>query len=150
MQIVLLASDGSAHADRAVAYLIGQIQQGGLLSDACAVHLLNVQPHLPSRISQGMSAEDLHAYYQGHSNDALMAAVAQLQQAGIGFTAHSRVGAPGASIVACAKELVTKRKVEPRPACRCYARPPAARGLPSTEPRKWKSQASDTSHACSP
>ncbi|MBX9713766.1 MAG: universal stress protein [Pseudomonadaceae bacterium] len=105
MQTVLIAGDGSAHADRAVAYLIGQIQQGGLLSDACAVHLLNVQPHLPSRISQGMSAEDLHAYYQGHSNDALMAAVAQLQQAGIGFTAHSRVGAPGASIVACAKEL---------------------------------------------
>ena len=61
MQIVLLASDGSAHADRAVAYLIGQIQQGGLLSDACAVHLLNVQPHLPSRISQGMSAEHLAA-----------------------------------------------------------------------------------------
>lgn len=39
MQTVLIAGDGSAHADRAVAYLIGQIQQGGLLSDACAVHL---------------------------------------------------------------------------------------------------------------
>lgn len=55
MPTVLIAGDGSAHANRAVAYLI--------------------------------------------------AAVAQLQQAGIGFTAHSRVGAPGASIVACAKEL---------------------------------------------
>ena len=105
MQIVLLASDGSAHADRAVAYLIGQIQQGGLLSDACAVHLLNVQPHLPSRISQGMSAEELHEYYQSHSTSALATALAQLQQAGISATAHSRVGAPGPSIVACAKEL---------------------------------------------
>ena len=105
MQTVLIAGDGSAHADRAVAYLIGQIQQGGLLSDACAVHLLNVQPHLPSRISQGMSAEDLHEYYQSHSNSALVTALAQLQHAGISSTVHSRVGAPAASIVACAKEL---------------------------------------------
>ena len=88
-----------------MAYLIGQIQQGGLLSDACAVHLLNVQPHLPSRISQGMSAEDLHEYYQSHSNSALVTALAQLQHAGISSTVHSRVGAPAASIVACAKEL---------------------------------------------
>ena len=105
MQAVLIAIDGSSQADRAVTYLVEQIQRGELFSEARAVHLLNVQPHLPSRISQGMSAEDLQDYYQSHSNSALASAVAQLQQAGIGFTAHSRVGAPGASIVACAKEF---------------------------------------------
>lgn len=105
MQNVLIASDGSVHADRAVAYLVKQIEQGGLLSDACTVQLLNVQAHLPSRISQGMSAADLHDYYQSHSNSALAAAVAQLQQAGLAFSVQHRVGAPGASIVACAKEL---------------------------------------------
>lgn len=105
MPTVLLASDGSPHAERALAYLIKQIQQGGLLGDACTVHLLYVHPSLPSLISQGMTAEDLHDHYESHSSAALASAVKQLQQAGIGVTTHTRLGAPGANIVACAKEL---------------------------------------------
>ncbi|APC19583.1 hypothetical protein BLL42_28130 (plasmid) [Pseudomonas frederiksbergensis] len=105
MPTVLLASDGSANADRALAYVIKQIQQGSLLGDACTVNLLYVHPLLPSRISQGMTAEDLHEHYESHSAAALATAVKQLQQAGISVTTHTRIGAPGASIVACAKEL---------------------------------------------
>jgi nucleotide-binding universal stress UspA family protein len=105
MQKVLMATDGSQHAERALAYLIDLIEQNGLCRGDTEVHLLNVQPRLPSRISQNMTVAELSDHYAGHSASACRAAVESLQQASIAFTLHTRVGAPGMNIVAAANEL---------------------------------------------
>lgn len=102
---VLIATDGSQHAERAVAHLIGLIQQDGLFSGDTEVHLLNVQPRLPSRITQHMAEQELSDLYAAHSASACRSAAELLQQAGIVFSLHTRVGAPGMNIVACANEL---------------------------------------------
>lgn len=44
MHKILVAVDGSEHSERAVRYLIGLIQDGGLLGGSVEVHLVNVQP----------------------------------------------------------------------------------------------------------
>ena len=102
---VLMATDGSLHAERALAHLIGLIQQDGLFSGDTEVHLLNVQPRLPSRINQHMGEQELSDFYAVHSASACRSAVEALQRAGIAFTLHTRVGGPGVNIVACANEL---------------------------------------------
>lgn len=59
MHKILMAVDGSEHSERAVQYLIGLIQNGGLLAGNAEVHLLNVQPLLPTRILQSLDREEL-------------------------------------------------------------------------------------------
>lgn len=105
MHTILLATDGSVHTARVASYLIKLIQQDGLRCGDGSVHLLNVQAHLPTRISQAMTAQEVSDYYSEHSNKACAGVVAQLQAAGIAFALHTRVGAPASSIVACANEL---------------------------------------------
>lgn len=102
MPKVLIATDGSDHAARALSYLIEQV---GLCRTDTEVHVLNVQPRLPSRIGETMPEQELSDYYAGHSATACSAAVEALQQAGVTFTLHTRVGAPGMHIVAVADEL---------------------------------------------
>ena len=102
MPKVLIATDGSAHAERALNYLIEQIDQ---CRADIEVHLLNVQPRLPSRISEGMAVQELSDYYANHSATACRSSVEALQQAGVAFTLHTRVGAPGMHIVEAAKQL---------------------------------------------
>lgn len=105
MHKVLVATDGSPHAERALAYLVELIQRDAVFNGDTQVHLINVQPRLPTRISQNMPEQELSDYYAAHSASASRAAVESLQQAGIAFTLHTRVGAPGLSIVAAANEL---------------------------------------------
>ena len=54
MHRLLVAVDGSQHAERAVGYLIGLISEGGLLGGEREVHLINVQPQ-PSPNSRARS-----------------------------------------------------------------------------------------------
>ncbi|MFT5781847.1 MAG: nucleotide-binding universal stress UspA family protein [Pseudomonas sp.] len=105
MHKVLLATDGSVHAARAASYLVNMIEQDGLHCTEGDVHVLNVQAHLPTRISQTMAAQELCDYYSQHSDHVCAGVVAQLQQAGIAFVLHKRVGAPASNIVACASEV---------------------------------------------
>ncbi len=63
MHKILVAIDGSEHSERAVRYLIGLIQDGGLLGGSVEVHLVNVQPLLPTRIALDMSEDERDRYY---------------------------------------------------------------------------------------
>ena len=63
MHKILVAVDGSEHSERAVRYLIGLIQDGGLLGGSVEVHLVNVQPLLPTRIAHDMRADEIDRYY---------------------------------------------------------------------------------------
>jgi len=102
---VLMETDGSQHAERGVGHLIGLIEQGGLFSADAEVHLLNVPLCLPSRITRHMAEQELSDLSAAHSTSACQPAVELHQQAGIAFTRHTRVGAPGMEIVDCVNEL---------------------------------------------
>ncbi|AVU77474.1 MULTISPECIES: universal stress protein [Pseudomonas] len=105
MHKVLVAVDGSEHSERVVHYLIGLIQDGGLLGGSVEVHLVNVQSFLPTRIAQTMSKDELDRYYDGKSAEDANKAITLLKQQGIAFTFHTLHGDAASRIVACAKSL---------------------------------------------
>ncbi|CAO3305808.1 universal stress protein [Pseudomonas putida] len=105
MHKILVAVDGSEHSERAVRYLIGLIQEGGLLGGNVEVHLLNVQPLLPTRIANGMSEDERDRYYGDRSAEDSRKAEVLLKQEGIAFTLHSLQGDAASQIVACAHFL---------------------------------------------
>ncbi|MBK3465519.1 universal stress protein [Pseudomonas sp. MF6776] len=84
MHKILVAVDGSEHSERAVRYLIGLIQDGGLLGGSVEVHLVNVQPLLPLRISNDMKKDEVDCYYGDNSSRALQTVVELLNREGIG------------------------------------------------------------------
>jgi len=106
MHKILLAIDGSEHAERAVAHLIGLIRDGGLLGGNTEIHTLHVRPLLPERVSRTMTAEELDRHYQQDSDAACRTAASMLQNAGVEFIQHTRTGAPAENIVFCAKTLL--------------------------------------------
>lgn len=105
MHKILMAVDGSEHSERAVQYLIGLIQNGGLLAGNAEVHLLNVQPLLPTRILQSLDREELARYYEEKSDDDSHKAIALMKQAGIAFTFHTLQGDAARTIVSCSQSL---------------------------------------------
>jgi nucleotide-binding universal stress UspA family protein len=105
MHKILVAIDGSEHSERAVLYLIGLIQDGGLLGGSVEVHLVNVQPLLPTRIAQDMGGAELDRYYEGKSAEETQKAVALLNQEGIVFTLHTLQGDAASKIIVCSQSL---------------------------------------------
>lgn len=105
MHRILLAVDGSEHSDRAVAFLIGLIRDGGLLGGKTEIHLVHVRPHLAERFSRTMSAEELDRYYKEGSDTACRTANEMLKIEGIEYVPHTCIGAPAETIVASAKLL---------------------------------------------
>ncbi len=102
MRKVLVAVDGSAHAERAVRQLLAWMAEGNLPADGREIHLLNVQPLLPERLAHGMTAEALETHYLGHALTDMAVALRLLGEAGVDYHQHLERGAPAERILACA------------------------------------------------
>jgi len=93
---VLLANDGSAHADRATAYVCA-LQEAGV---PLAVHLLNVQPRvLSGSVRRFVSQADINAYFRKQGEIALSSASSQLERAGVKHQSHVTAGPLAETIV---------------------------------------------------
>ena len=105
MHKILVAVDGSEHSERAVRYLIALIQDGGLLGGSVEVHLVNVQPLLPTRIAHDMGENEVDRYYGDKSAEDSQKAGGLLKQEGIAFTLHTLQGDAASQIVACSQSI---------------------------------------------
>jgi nucleotide-binding universal stress UspA family protein len=104
MHRILIPVDGSPSVERVVKYLIGMINDGGLIGGTTEVHLVNVVPLLSPLISTTMSPEQLDQYYQARSDPDCHVAMALLEQGQVQYTRHLRIGAVAQEIAACARE----------------------------------------------
>ena len=101
MAAVLVPVDGSENSMRAVQTTVKQIKSGA----AMEVHLLNVQSELPAIVSRSLSKEFIDTYQDEEGNKALSDAMALLDQAGVPFMPHTRIGQVAETIAAFAKEM---------------------------------------------
>ena len=99
MAAVLVPVDGSENSMRAVQTTVKQIKSGA----AMEVHLLNVQSELPAIVSRSLGKKFIDTYHGEEGNKALSDAMALLDQAGIPFIPHTRIGPIAETIAAFAK-----------------------------------------------
>ncbi len=101
-QRVLLAVDGSEGAAHAIQQVLGlrtQLRE----PEALRVHVVHVQRPVSGDVSQFVTSQSLDEYYRERSEPALAHARALLQQGGMAFQEHHRVGAPGPTIAELAQ-----------------------------------------------
>jgi nucleotide-binding universal stress UspA family protein len=98
---ILLAVDGSDPSNRTVSHLLKKL---AWYKDPAEVHLLNVQPALPSNVARFVPAEQLHDYHREHAEAAMAPARALLEGAGVTFITHIGVGEPAHVIAGYAKD----------------------------------------------
>jgi nucleotide-binding universal stress UspA family protein len=97
---ILVAVDGSENALEAV-------RHGAKLAAANAdirLHLLNVQPPLPSAASSFVSAETVRSFHQDEGEKCLKNALELLKSAGVSYECHVAVGNQAEAIVEYARE----------------------------------------------
>ncbi len=94
---LLVATDGSDNANRAIDHVI---KQAGRYSEPVEVHLLNVQlPLAGVNIKLFISREDLDAYYHDEGIAVLKSAREKFDAAGVKYAFHIGVGEPAKVIV---------------------------------------------------
>lgn len=98
---LLVAVDGSAHADRAVAHAISLVRRGA----ATRLHLLNVQPPPDDALAKLVAPEAADAHRRDAGNEALSAAQALCDEASVPAAAHVGAGRPGIVIAEQAQAL---------------------------------------------
>ncbi|HEX5803334.1 MAG TPA: universal stress protein [Azospira sp.] len=100
---LLLAVDGSACSDHAVAHVIASLDRW---REAPELHLLHVHPPIPvGRVQQFVSQDSLERYYRDESAAQLASAERLLAAAGVACTRHIHVGPAAEVIVRVAEEL---------------------------------------------
>jgi nucleotide-binding universal stress UspA family protein len=101
MPKILIPSDDSPGALRALAYLVKKIQSGREKAD---LHLVNVQYALHGGVSAFISAAQIKELHQEDGAKALFGARKLLDEAGIPYQAHVFVGDPAEVMARYANE----------------------------------------------
>lgn len=101
MRNVLIPVDGSRRSEIAVQAAIRQAR----LDPVDAIHLVNVQPSLGGYIASFISRAERDAFRREQGLAALADARRLLEQAGVPYTIHIRVGEAVEAIVAAAEDL---------------------------------------------
>lgn len=100
---VVLAVDGSAPAQRALRHVLdlrSELQSPA----AMELHVLNVQPPVSGDVSTFIHKDTLQDYHREQADSALRPVREALAAAAVPFVEHIRVGPPGPTIAAVARE----------------------------------------------
>lgn len=97
----LLAIDGSEPSARAVDFVIAD---AATRQQTPNIHLVNVQPALPSDVTRFIDAQTVDDFQRENGNKALAQAKAKLTAAGLAFSSHILVGEAAPTIVEFAQE----------------------------------------------
>lgn len=103
MQRLLVPIDGSECSLRAVRHVIDKAARFG--KDGLDVHLVNVQPPLPSGVTAFLKREQVSGFHDDMSAEAMGAARRLLDEAGVRYQAHAMVGPLAETIVELAGSL---------------------------------------------
>lgn len=98
---LLVPTDGSESSMRAIDRVI---RHADAYKTAAEVHLVNVQPALPSAVSSHVPQDALKRHHQEEGTKCLQPAMRKLDAAGVKYTQHILVGDPAETIVRFAKE----------------------------------------------
>jgi len=99
---LLVAVDGSPIAERVINHVIGFVQHD---CPAIEIHLLNVQGPIEAwEVKRFIPPEELEALLVKRGGDALAATRARLDQAGIAYTPHVKIGHVAETIAKTALE----------------------------------------------
>lgn len=113
---ILVPIDGSDTSLRAVHYIARTFPR-----DAAEIHLINVQPPLPSAVSDFVGAAERSAYHEEQGQRCLTEARRTLEAAGIAHHAHLAVGGVAETIVehaatlGCDQIVIGSRGLSPLP-----------------------------------
>jgi nucleotide-binding universal stress UspA family protein len=99
---VLLAVDGSETAERAVRHLLA-MRDG--LREPIDVQLVNVQRPVSSDVSSFVAKDQLQEFQNERCDTALAPSKKLLDEAGLAYQEHRKVGSPGPTIAELAKSL---------------------------------------------
>ena len=97
---IVIAVDGSEHGLDALRYAAKLARSNPEMK----LHLLNVQPPLPSAASSFLSEEAVRSFHRDEGEKALKGARAVLDQEKLAYECHIAVGAPAEAIVAYSKQ----------------------------------------------
>ena len=101
MRRVLLAVDGSRASRLATRHVVLAFKAGGPLD----IHVLNVQVPLRRHVTQFLSRRHRESFYRGESKRALRAVRVMLDDAGLPYSVHTKVGPRAELITATAAKL---------------------------------------------